>query len=273
MIRIASVTALAATIIMLVRNTEMTHAICNIVREQIPGGDLAAWYNPCSQSTLRPINDERKLSTWSTGFAQKALWAECSKRIPYDLTTIPVREEIYPSEDQETYVGWDQGKVVDLALEKPLYSTEFGPCIAVLARGYRKNSDLPTHLALHHVFMNPSKLTDTLHQLAEEMGTGKIEIFISGGMKMTEGNREAIYKIIQESQTKSSPIKVLDDTFGIADLGTAYKCSDQCYPMTTGIAYTGFTTVYQNPLQIIKVEDRYREIPDSDIKKILWFPG
>ncbi len=271
--QIAAVTVIIATAVLLGCNHEIGNALCNVVQENIIGGDLATWCNPHEETPIRSLNTDRKLTTWSTGFTKGALFIGCPDKIPYTTQIVPIEEELYPDRNKETYVGWDQGKVVDLSLEKPLFSTEFGSCVAVLARGYREDSNLPTHLALHHVFSSPTKLTGTLNKLVDQVGSGKIEIFISGGMKETKEFRKQIRKIIENSQTENCRIEVLDDTFGIADLGTAYKRADQYYPVTTGILYAGFTSEYQNPLQIIKTNDQYSDIPDSEIKEIKWFPG
>lgn len=274
--QIAAVSAIIATAILFSCDPELGNAIRNIVRERIVGGNLATWWNPHEETQVRSLNNNRKLTTWSTGFTKGALLIGCPDKIPHNYNTeiVPIEERQYPDKEKETYVGWDQGKVVDLSLEKSLYSKEFGTCVAVLARGYRENSDVPTHLALHHVFTSPAKLTETLNKLVDQVGSGPIEIFISGGMEETRPFREQIHKIIEDSQTENCPIKVLDDTFGIADLGTAYICtkSGLSYPVTTGILYAGFTSEHQNPLQIIKANDQGLDIPHSEIDKIMWIP-
>lgn len=248
-------------------------SICDIVRKHIPNGELSVWYNPCSIAAASNLAEKAtsKLLTWSTGFSATALRYAADQRISYPIYTIPVEEGKLPS-DQETYVGWDQGKVVELATEKPLYSKEFGPCVAVLARGYKGNSKLPTHLALHHVFRNTELLAKTLSDLVNRVSVGTVEIFISGGMDETQNSRKEIYDIIKEAKTADCKIAVLDDTFGIADLGTPYKCTERsCFPMSPGISYTGFVSPEQNPVQIISLRDEHKDVLESDIRKVQWF--
>lgn len=167
-------------------------------------------------------------------------------------------------------MGWDEGKVVNLEKDQPLYSTEFGPCVAVLARGYKDNSNLPTHLALHHVFTSPSYLKDTLSELIKQMGSGKVEVFISGGQKTSQSYLEEIQSIVKKSATKNCQTAIIDNTFRIANLGTVFKCSNRCYPMTPGISYVGFTSKHQNPVQIVDATDRFEDVPDSSIRKFVW---
>lgn len=268
MIRTVTVVSAIAAAITLSTQINISNAICQIVQDRISAGDLSAWYNPCREIPTK----EPKLSTWSTGFTEKALLAGLEKKIPdyYNIKKIPLIEGQFPVEGSETYVGWDQGKVVNLASEKPLYSTEFGPCVAVLARGYKDNSKFPSHLALHHIFTTPSKLTDTLRELIKQIGAGKVEVFISGGQKMSQSYHEEIQNIIKKSATKNCQIAIVDNTFRIADLGTVYKCSNKCYPMNPGIPYVGFTSKHQNPVQIIGVSDSHKDVPDSSIRQFVW---
>lgn len=111
--------------------------------------------------------------TWSTGLSVSALRWGTLEYIKYPIRTIPVKEGQFPSE-QETYVGWDQGKVVEVSKESLLYSEQFGPCLAVLARGYKDGSDEPNYLALHHVFYDTSRLLDTLNDLVQRVGRGTV---------------------------------------------------------------------------------------------------
>lgn len=247
-------------------------SICDIVRSHIPNGELSVWYNPCSIAAASNLAEKAtsKLLTWSTGFSATALRYAADRRISYDVYRIHVEDGKFPS-DQETYVGWDQGKVVELATEKPLYSKEFGSCVAVLARGYKGHSELPTHLALHHVFSSPALLTKTLSDLVNRVSVGTVEIFISGGIDLTQDFRKKIYDIIKKAQTADCKIAVLDDTFGIADLGTAYKCTERsCFPMSPGISYTGFVSPEQNPVQIISLRDEHKDVLESDIRTVQW---
>jgi hypothetical protein len=257
-----------AALVAYTRYSGIGAAMCEIVRTQIPGGDLAAWYNPCSIEELASLKEKRvqKLLTWSTGLSVPALRWGTLEYIKYPIRTIPVKEGQFPSE-QETYVGWDQGKVVEVSKENLLYSEQFGPCLAVLARGYKDGSDEPNYLALHHVFFDTSRLLDTLNDLVQRVGRGTVEVFISGGMEMSERSYREVHDIIKKSATKECSTNVVDDTFRIADLGTVYKCTDRCYDMSNGIDYVGFdSSPHHNPIQVIGITDRDKTVSDANAK-------
>lgn len=76
------------------------------------------------------------------------------------------------------FVGWDQFKIHTVD-QKRLYSKEYGPCLALVVRGYDESDQL-SHTGLAHVFMKKKTYTDFLEEVGK-MVRGRIELFIAGG--------------------------------------------------------------------------------------------
>jgi hypothetical protein len=231
--------------------------VSKVAQNRIQEGDLA--------SSVK--GEEAKLSKWSVGFTEDALKYGVNERIIYPIHSIPFNADEVPLKDA-TFVGWDRGKVIEISKENSIYSKEYSSCVAVLARGYKEKSEIPTHAALHHVFANPESLAGTLEELVKQVGTGEVEVFISGGMKQTKHYRELIQEIIRSSETKNCKITVVDDTFGISDIGQPYKRSgDHYYPMSVGLSYTGFSSEQANPIQVVSLKD---DFSDKKPEEVLW---
>jgi hypothetical protein len=163
-------------------------------------------------------------------------------------------EEI--GDDRYQYVGWDQGKVFKASDSRP-YSTQFGPCLAILGRAFQKNESSVSYLSFNHIFMNPQVFSKTLQELAEKIqGIGKIELFCSGGESSSTSKIAEIRTAI-EILKKNYPqvdLSVKDETYRIADLGTCLltlKDNKSIYPTgSCGLAFAGFDQ-YFNPFQVI----------------------
>ncbi len=222
-------------------------------------------------TTNVPVERQNSPSKWKVAFNENALkWGADERMTLADREIIGINTVNFRSDGDEC-VAWDQGKVIE-AGSKRIYSKEFGPCIAVLARGYKENSDTPTHLALHHVFHDTLSFQRTLSKLIGLVQRGEIEVFISGGDKTSKDKYREILKIINKSSTGDCRVVVQDDTFSIADVGTPAKYTkDGYFPMSLGISYTGFTSDEQiNPVQVIFLRDAHDSVSDSEVIQLIW---
>lgn len=210
---------------------------------------------------------------WLTAFTQEALDLGAKERALFlkrklgnviDLNDIKI-----PNKTTHTYVSWDNGKISEVGKELLVYSTEFGSCLAVLARATKEGSSQPSHIALHHVDQEPSRLCKTLEKLAKQIEKGTLEIFISAGMQLSKTQYEDTCDYIEECEEKYKNIrfKIVEDTFRICDLGQPNKVVDGiCYPETCGLSYAGFDELLR-PFQIVDITRNHNT---GSVEKVIW---
>lgn len=214
-----------------------------------------------------------KLDQWSIGFTPSSLKYKVDETINsiYQRSNANQVAALKRPFEGGCEVGWDQGAIIEAGSETSIFSKEFSTCIAVLARGYKQNSDTPHYLALHHVFSNPHLFQKTLEDLVEKVQSGVIEIFISGGESATANNEKAIVNIINNVEPKDCKISICDNTFGITDLGDFYKISkSRFYPMSVGLSCVGISFTNPNPVQVVNLRDEFSDISDSAITQLYW---
>ncbi len=201
---------------------------------------------------------------WQTAFTEGALELGVPERASTLNKKIGSIIELQaleiPRETTHTYVGWDEGKVVE-AKDPPLYSTAFASCVAVLARAIPDGDDQPSHLAMHHVFLKPQNLSATLKTLAEKVEKGKIEIFISAGLSDFIYLYHEIPKMIAQCQEQypNHQFEIKDNTFGIADLGVAKKLiNGQYYQEQCSVIYAGFDRQHR-PYEVVHISNNHAD--------------
>lgn len=217
-----------------------------------------------SSLTLVPKRTEENTSHWLTAFTQDALSLGTQARAlslgkqlgqVVDIDTITI-----PTPHTHNFVGWDQGKICQVDSDLPLFTSELGPCTAVLARGFQEAGQV-SHTALHHVFMDAENFSDTLSALVDKVKKGAIEIFISGGNKGSQKNLNEIISIIKRFHLKHSDIKfvIVENLFGVCDLqGNPHKkTATKLYPETCGLKYAGFNK-QQLPFQVVDVTNEHK---------------
>lgn len=229
----------------------------------------------CSTAPTTP-----KTSThWLTAFTVEALELGVKERalsLHKKLgDVIDIKEITIPNQTTHQFVGWDGGRVSEVDKDLPLFSSEFGSCIAILARAFEDHSKKPSFTALHHVFMQPLSFNQTLKKLQEKISAGTIEIFISGGIQIESGEylRE-IYSVIDKRRKKNKEItvEVCDDTFGIGDLGQPHKVvKEMCYAECVGVFHAGFNAQHA-PFQVIDMTNNH-PFDKATITKIFWLEG
>jgi hypothetical protein len=82
---------------------------------------------------------------WTIALTENAIQVKADKRMSklnkrapnINLTSLSLPNELRNGDDGYQYVGWDQGKVVQATDKRP-YSTQFGPCLAILGRAFEK---------------------------------------------------------------------------------------------------------------------------------------
>lgn len=215
-------------------------------------------------------------ANWKTAFTLEALQYGIKERaLALDKEigeVIDISQVTIPNNETHIPVGWDSFRISEVGKDRPPYSKEFGPCIAILARAFVKNSTTPSYLAVHHVFMQPHHFENTLKALEEKMTRGTIQIFITAGMQKESGpDRSTLIDIIDERrmQNPEIDIELSDDTFGIADLGSMHKVvKGMCYQETCGVGYVGFNEQFA-PFQIVSLTAKHNFDLNS-IDRILW---
>lgn len=216
---------------------------------------------------------EKKKTQWLTAFTQEAIFFKVQERaisLGKQLGEVIDISKITIPEHNSSFVGWDKGKVSQVGTELPLYTTELGPCIAILARAFQE-TDQVSHTAVHHVFMAPDKFSDTLKNLVEKTVKGTIEIFISGGNSDSREDCNKIISIIKQFQQRYLDIQfiIAENLFGLCELGVPYKVnSSGYYPESCGLKYTGFNDEHL-PCQVIDVSKNR----DCEADKVIWLKG
>lgn len=216
-------------------------------------------------------------SKWLTALSDKALRIGAEARLESlgkRLPNIKVKDLTLPQRETATYVGWDQGKIAKVGAPS-LYSTQFGPCLAILARAFTKDSQEVAYTSLNHIFMRPETLSPTLQELVSKINqAGRIEFFISGGHQSSQLKLDQIRKIIEISRTMfpSVQFEEADHTFGIAELGECYfevKSKEIILRGSCGLSYAGFDQFY-NPYQVLDFSHTPEETPLEGIESIFW---
>lgn len=207
-------------------------------------------------NVLRPIEELFQLTCgwedypklnpgWLIGMSNEGKELDLQNYLPNLQTHRLVLDDfILPTYDSHTYVGWDQGKVASID-ENPLFSKEFGSCIALLGRGIKEGENRVSHTSLNHVFVTPKSIEPTLLMLIEKVKSGIIELFITGGLEQTKNNKSQMEKIIHDLGKINPNVELMikDDTFKIAD-------SEMGIYQIAGIKYVAFDR-NGNPYQII----------------------
>jgi hypothetical protein len=218
---------------------------------------------------------------WLTAFDEEALCLKVKDRaeqLQKNLGKVVGIKEIKATriidKSDSNYVSWDHGKVVEVRDGMSLpFSTEFGCCIAVLARAFKEKTPQPSYVALHHVWECPNEFEGTLQTLVDATKKGTIQFFISGGMQFTKNRLERIEKIINKFVQRYPDInfEIEDNTFGIADLGNPYKITleGMAYPTVCSLCYVGFDE-RQHPFQIINLVDDHNIDPIT-VREVRWF--
>ncbi len=127
------------------------------------------------------------------------------------------------------------------------YSTEFKPCIGILAKAYQKQNDGNLelkHLGCFHWFTDLSKerFPTFLSQLIEKTHEGTINFFLSGGIKhRSEKNYLRIQEFIQQFSSDAVQMHIRDDSFAIAPSKSGYlEIGGMVHEISCGIRYIGF---------------------------------
>lgn len=213
---------------------------------------------------------------WTTVLSERAVRYQVGDRINYlgRKVSLSDRGDVrIPNKDFYLHVSMDDGKVASIE-EKPLYSTEFGTCIAVLGRVFKKDEEAVSYTCLHHVFLNPQKLNKTLKELSDKAGkVARIQFFISGGQKQSEEVLVEVQEIIEQHRLKNPDIEFNLEkeniTFGIADLGEIYLTDHMTTHNGGAFINAGFDSS-GNPFQIIDVSFSSYNGDGSDIERIMW---
>lgn len=221
--------------------------------------------------------------TWTTALTHTAKAMGVEKRVhalfPNAINTAieNVAIPILDTQDQtHQWVGMDQGKVVAVN-DKPLYSTQFGPCLAILARAFPAQSAAVSHMSLNHIYLRPANFKQTLEELVGKIqGTGAVEIFISGGNRTSREDLVKIQAIISDctSRFKNVEFRRKASTFGIADVGEYYLfVQNRTHQGNCGLASAGFDQ-QGNPCQVIDVTHSSFKDPLPKDPDVHWYkPG
>lgn len=211
-----------------------------------------------------------KSDQWLIGYTELAKTAKMREQVEKttlrgrDIRTIDLSGVEIPSESSQkknpNYVQWNAGRVSE---SRKIFSGGYTACFAILGRGYKngEGSSIPDYFYVHHFFSRSDFFKETLSDLVTKVGSGTVELFISGGQAaISEWNYEEIKSIIKESSTDTCKVKILDDTSNIADHEDPLMVyqegntviSNQVSP---NIAYTGFDK-FGNPIQVLHLSDR-----------------
>lgn len=211
---------------------------------------------------------------WLTAFTQEALDLGAKERamsLKKKLgNVIDIKNIKIPNKNTHSYVSWDNGKISEVGKDLPPYSSEFGSCIPVLARGIKEGFSQPSHVSLHHVDQEPDRFCKTLENLAKKIEKGTLEIFISGGLGASKRQYENTCDYIEECEEKYKNIKfkIVEDTFRICDLGQPNKVVQGiCYPESCGLSYAGFDEL-QRPFQIVDISRHHHT---DSVEKVIWY--
>lgn len=196
--------------------------------------------------------------TWTTVLTTTAAKLGTQKRVNAlfpNAANANICQITIPKEETHQYVAMDQGRVATFN-EKPLYSEQFGSCLAILSRAFKSKETSVSHLSLNHIYLTPAKFKQTLTELVNKIEkAGVVEIFISGGTRETREDLQQIQAIISETKKEFPNVSFLEksSTFGIAN-HEYYLFDDQkrVHQGSCGIAYAGFDQA-GNPYQIIDV--------------------
>lgn len=201
--------------------------------------------------------------TWTTALTHNAKAIGVEKRVhalfpnAINIAIENVAIPILDTQDQtHQWVGMDQGRVVSVN-DKPLYSTQFGSCVAILARAFPAHSTNVSHMSLNHIYLKPANFRKTLEELVETIQrTGAVEIFISGGNRSSIEDLEEIQAIVSDctSRFKNVEFRSKASTFGIAEVGEYYLFDENRtgHQGNCGLASAGFDQ-QGNPCQVIDV--------------------
>ncbi len=157
---------------------------------------------------------------------------------------------------EDLYVGWDSWKIEKEYQNKLLCSDEFGPCIAFLARGFSIESpSSPLCVGLAHIFRDPETIKPLLSAINQETHEGRIEVFITGGYrdKEHEKNYNKLIMIIEGLRQKMN-LTVMDDQFGVMSPDKIYLVNRKkiAYSGSAGLKLAGFDE-QGNPFAILGV--------------------
>lgn len=214
---------------------------------------------------------------WITAFTKEALDLGVKERsisLNKQLgKVIDINQVQILNEASGIFVNWDSGRIVEGKTVRPLYSTDFLPCIAVLARAFPKNAKNPSHLLIHHVFQHSEYFSTTLTALVNKINKqGKIQLFISGGKEISEHRKEELYNIIenQKKNAKHVELEIAHDSFGICDLGQLGKeIGGKIYSESCLLSYVGFND-QQMPYQIVDVTCNH-PYDKTKLQSVRWY--
>lgn len=214
-------------------------------------------------------------SKWQIAYDTKFLklgFQERAKQLNKDLVNRKIEQIRIPNKQTDNYSHWDEWKIVKVG-QPPLFSTYFGPCIAVLMRAYKKRHSHFSYLSLNHIFARSDYFATTLVEIVKKIKKqGKVEIFITGGYKKnSQPQFDQIINYIENTKKMTPFVKIVvqDNTFAIADLGTFQLIvNGKPYHGLCGLKYVGFDTEGQ-PYQVIQQGSSFRGNVDS-IENIIW---
>jgi len=178
---------------------------------------------------------------WSLSSSSSLATLAIYKELPIE------KEKADLPKDSYEVVGWD-GMKINKVDGKQLTTSELGPCFVLCARGYNAKNVI-THTGMAHWFMNKEVPETFCKNMREEVGQGRIELYIGGGKNDQDGQARRV-SILQAA--KSHDIEVVHDVSlqFFRNLGVMVQDDQFIYRGSTGISHAWFDKEHQPHLRV-----------------------